>query len=76
MLRLSILLFIPLLFGFGKGKKPKTTKYLTNSYVYVPSGKVLLEVNPRITKTKKGEERKFKMDSCDGFYIINTEITN
>lgn len=37
-----LLLLLPLLFAFGKNKKPQTSKYLTKHYVKVPAGKVHL----------------------------------
>jgi formylglycine-generating enzyme required for sulfatase activity len=46
------LLLLPLLFAFGKNKKPQTTKYLTKHYVKVPAGKVHL----RTGHYKSGEE--------------------
>lgn len=56
-----LLIALPLIFAFGKSKKPETSKYLTKNYVKVPAGKVL--INNQI-------------DSCEAFFISRTEITN
>ena len=56
------LLLLPLLFAFGKNKKPQHSKYLTKHYVKVPAGKVWTANE--------------KQDSTSEFYISSTEVTN
>ena len=67
------LLLLPLLFAFGKNKKPQHSKYLTKHYVKVPAGKVYFNsdiFNGQI----KGQGAK--IDSTSEFYISRSEITN
>ncbi|MFT4599683.1 MAG: sulfatase modifying factor 1 [Bacteroidia bacterium] len=67
------LLLLPLLFAFGKNKKPQTSKYLTKHYVKVTAGKVYTNCtvfNGQITG--HGQE----VDSCTIFFISSTEVTN
>jgi formylglycine-generating enzyme required for sulfatase activity len=84
------LLLLPLLFAFGKNKKPETSKYLTRHYVKVPAGKVYM--HPYRIKIEKLDSLKMLearsaalppqrffdhgLDSCSEFYIASTEITN
>ena len=82
-----LLLIIPLLFAFGKNKKPQHSKYLTKHYVKVPSGKVYMhpdDVNYiRIEKANElgldsieKQNLLVGLDSCSEFYISSTEVTN
>jgi|TARA_B110000902_G_scaffold108089_2_gene127714 formylglycine-generating enzyme required for sulfatase activity len=82
-----LLLLLPLIFAFGKNKKPQHSKYLTKHYVKVPAGKVYLHPNSNsylsLYKGDKSlldsiEKRNFAMglDSTSEFYISSTEITN
>ncbi|MBT8326666.1 MAG: formylglycine-generating enzyme family protein [Bacteroidia bacterium] len=82
-----VILIIPILFAFGKNKKPKTSKFLTKHYVEVPEGKVYLHPNSNnylsLYKGDKSlldsvEKRNIIMglDSCSEFYIFKTEVTN
>jgi formylglycine-generating enzyme required for sulfatase activity len=80
------LLLLPLLFAFGKNKKPQTTKYLTKHYVKVPAGNVYMNSqgdNRLLTKAKElGLDSTAKrayirgLDSCSEFYVASTEVTN
>jgi formylglycine-generating enzyme required for sulfatase activity len=80
------LLLLPILFAFGKNKKPQTTKYLTKHYVKVPAGKVYMNSqgdNRLLTKAKElGLDSTAKrayirgLDSCSEFYVASTEVTN
>jgi formylglycine-generating enzyme required for sulfatase activity len=85
-----LLLLLPLLFAFGKNKKPQTSKYLTKHYVKVPAGKVYM--HPDRIKIEKLDSFKMLdarsaalapqrffdhgLDSCSEFYVSSTEITN
>jgi formylglycine-generating enzyme required for sulfatase activity len=80
------LLLLPLLFAFGKNKKPQTSKYLTKHYVKVHAGKVYMNSqgdNRLLTKAKElGLDSTAKrayirgLDSCSEFYMASTEVTN
>ncbi|MGB0850671.1 MAG: formylglycine-generating enzyme family protein [Bacteroidia bacterium] len=84
------LLLLPLLFAFGKNKKPQHSKYLTKHYVKVPAGKVYTHVG-RIRTDKLDSFRQsgarasmiiplrfldHGLDSLPEFYISRTEVTN
>jgi formylglycine-generating enzyme required for sulfatase activity len=85
-----LLLLLPLLFAFGKNKKPQTSKYLTKHYVKVPAGKVYMHPDRikvdkldsfkmlDVRSTVLAPQRFFDhgLDSCSGFYVSSTEITN
>jgi formylglycine-generating enzyme required for sulfatase activity len=81
-----LLVLLPLLFAFGKNKKPQTSKYLTTHYVKVPAGKVYMNSqgdNRLLTKAKElGLDSTVKrayirgLDSCSEFYMASTEVTN
>ncbi|PCJ65197.1 MAG: hypothetical protein COA58_10050 [Bacteroidetes bacterium] len=73
------LLILPLLFAFGKNKKPKHSKFLTKYYVEVPAGKVVLSTKDYdiILKNKKaGQETELGIDSCETFYVSKGEVSN
>lgn len=81
------LLLLPLLFAFGKNKKPQHSKYLTKHYVKVPGGKVYMHPNDiNFLRQKKAKELGLDsaarqnylngLDSTSEFYISSTEITN
>ncbi|MDC1431315.1 formylglycine-generating enzyme family protein [Bacteroidia bacterium] len=84
------LLLLPLLFAFGKNKKPQTSKYLTKHYVKVPAGKVYM--HPDRMRAEKLDSFKMLdaraaavlpqrffndgLDSTSEFFISSTEVTN
>jgi formylglycine-generating enzyme required for sulfatase activity len=68
-----LLLLLPLLFAFGKNKKPQTSKYLTKHYVKVPAGKVYTNLE-KVRMNERAIEPT--LDSLPEFYILNAEITN
>ena len=47
------LLLLPLLFAFGKNKKPQHSKYLTKHYVKVPAGKVYTNLEAALINTRR-----------------------
>lgn len=67
------LLLLPLLFAFGKNKKPQHSKYLTKHYVKVPAGKVYTNLEAALINTRNPNPAK---DSLPDFYISSTEVTN
>jgi formylglycine-generating enzyme required for sulfatase activity len=81
------LLLLPLLFAFGKNKKPQHSKYLTKHYVKVPAGKIYMHPNDiNYIRANKATELGLDsvernaylngLDSCSEFYILSTEVTN
>ena len=68
-----LLLLLPLLFAFGKNKKPQTSKYLTKHYVKVPAGYLYTDATSFNGQIQNQGQVK---DSCSDFYISSTEITN
>ncbi len=81
------LLLLPLLFAFGKNKKPQTSKYLTKSYVKVEAGQVFVST-VRNDRARSDKAKELGLDSietidyiqyleqCPEFFIYNTEVTN
>ena len=80
------LLLLPLIFAFGKNKKPQHSKYITKHYVKVPAGNVYTNVQGDLRKLAEAKalgldsiEKQFFLrgiDSTSEFYISSTEITN
>jgi len=80
------LLLLPLLFAFGKNRKPQHSKYLTKHYVKVPAGKVYMNEQGDTHLLTQANElgldsiAKSKyirgLDSCLEFYMASTEVTN
>jgi formylglycine-generating enzyme required for sulfatase activity len=77
------LLLLPVLFAFGRSKKPQTSKYLTKSYVKVPAGYLYTNVKKNIENGKiigdnffNKQMTSLEKDSCSEFYISSTEVTN
>jgi formylglycine-generating enzyme required for sulfatase activity len=68
-----LLLLIPLLFAFGKNKKPQHSKYLTKHYVKVTAGYVYTNIDAGAVDFSSLNPIK---DSLSEFYISSGEITN
>ncbi len=70
----TVLLLVVVFSSFSNKDKPVRNKHLPKSFVEVQSGKVWLPVrNDRPLKSQSWEKR---IDSCETFYISESEISN
>jgi len=70
----TVLLLVVVFSSFSNKDKPVRNKHLPKSFVEIQSGKVWLPVrNDRPLKSQSWEKR---IDSCETFYISESEISN